>query len=292
VAALNRLRRYSVEVPRAIADRGVTPTGVVPVAVRPELNTAPLAAAWLGHASVLLRLGNQWVLTDPVFSARIGIPIGPLTIGLGRLQPPPDTASLPRPDVILLSHAHFDHLDKPSLRKLANQETRVITAAGTGRLVPRGFAQVDELGWDRELVVGGLTLRAMQPRHWGARISVDRHRGYNSYVIDSDLRRVLFAGDTALTDRFKVLASEPRKTDLAVFGIGAYDPWIHNHASPEQVWTMFNESGAKRLMPMHHSTFKLSDEPAHEPLTRLFAAAGTTREVIVGHELGSVWSEE
>lgn len=168
----------------------------------------------------------------------------------------------------------------------------MITAAGTARLVPRGFGQVDELGWDREFIANGLQLRAIQPRHWGARMTVDAHRGYNAYVLDSTDRRVLFAGDTALTERFRPLAKEPRPIDLAVFGIGAYDPWIHNHASPEQVWTMFRESGARHLLPMHHSTFKLSDEPREEPLTRLFAAAGTTASVIVGHELGRVWTDQ
>lgn len=290
MAAINRLRRYSVELPRAIRERDQVAHQRLDVSVPPEVASSSLAATWLGHASVLLRVGDQWVLTDPVFSPRIGIPIGPITIGLGRLAPAPDPAALPRPDIILLSHAHFDHLDKPSLRALAHPSTRVITAAGTARLVPRGFGQVDELGWDRELSANGLQLRAMQPRHWGARMTVDAHRGYNAYVLDSLHRRVLFAGDTALTDRFRTLASEPRRTDLAIFGIGAYDPWIHNHASPEQVWTMFQESGAEHLLPMHHSTFKLSDEPRDEPLNRLFAAAGTTAGVIVGHQLGQPWA--
>lgn len=291
MAAMGRVKRYVAELPKAVRPRERHHEPAFRLAVSPDTLASPLAAAWLGHATVLLRLGNQWILTDPVFSARIGIPVGPLTIGLGRELPTVDVHSLPRPDVVLLSHAHFDHLDKPSLRRLAHPDTRVITAAGTGRLVPRGFGQVDELAWGRELGAGSLTLRAIQPRHWGARMTVDSFRGYNSYVLDSLDKRVLFAGDTALTDCFRPLAEEPKRTDLAIFGIGAYDPWIHNHASPEQAWAMFVESGARRLMPMHHSTFKLSDEPRHEPIARLFAAAGTTQDVIVGHELATLWSE-
>ncbi len=291
-AALNRLRRYTKELPKALRQADSHDHPPLPLDLPHVVAERPLAASWLGHATVLLRLGGRWILTDPVFSARIGIPIGPVTLGLGRHAPAIDPATLPRPDLILISHAHFDHLDVPSLKRLIHPETRVVTASGTGRLIPRGFAEVDELGWDRELRVDGLTLRAMQPRHWGARVTIDRRRGYNSYLLDSDARRALFAGDTALTDRFKSLAEEPRRTDLAIFGIGAYDPWIHNHASPEQVWEMFNQSGARRLMPMHHSTFKLSDEPREEPLQRLLLAAGSTRELVVAHELGGLWVDE
>jgi len=289
--AVSRLRRYWQEIPHALRHRqGVShPSGTLPFTPPEQVVEATLAASWLGHASVLIRIGNQWVLTDPVFSHRIGIPVGPLTIGLGRLSPPPDPSRLPRPDVILLSHAHFDHLDKPTLRRFAGPHTRVITAAGTGRLVPRGFAQVDELKWNQNLSLGDVQLRAMQPRHWGARTAIDSHRGYNSYVIDASDRRVLFAGDTAMSDCFAPLARESKPIDLAIFGIGAYDPWIHNHASPEQAWEMFRQSGGRRMMPMHHSTFKLSDEPREEPLQRLLRIAGERVDQLVGLELGSTW---
>lgn len=286
--AVGRLRRYWSELPAALESRAdlSQPLSFSPPAAASE---ALLAASWLGHASVLIRVGGQWILTDPVFSHRIGIAVGPLTLGLGRLLPPPDPASLPRPDLILLSHAHFDHLDKPTLRALASPHTRVITAAGTGRLVPRGFAQVDELPWTRELTAGPLHLRAMQPRHWGARTAIDSHRGYNSYVIDAPQRRVLFAGDTAMSDCFAPLANEQKPIDLAIFGIGAYDPWIHNHASPEQAWEMYRQSGARHLMPMHHSTFKLSEEPREEPLQRLLRAAHNAQHLLVGIEPGTMW---
>ena len=273
--AINRLRRYSAEVPAAVRDHTGAALGA-PLAVDlPErVLGSSLAAAWLGHATVLVRIGGMWVLTDPVFSARIGVPLGPLTLGLSRLQPPPDLATLPPIDLVLLSHAHFDHLDKPSLKRLVSPNTTVIAAAKTGRLVPRGFGAVHELPWDGEMSVGPLRVRAIRPRHWGARLSLDTHRGFNAYVIDSEERRVLFAGDTARTDVFGTLARERKGIDLSIFGIGAYDPWVHHHATPEEAWMMHTESGGRFLMPMHHSTFKLSDEPRDEPLKRLLAAAG------------------
>lgn len=249
-----------------------------------------LGASWLGHATVLLNIAGKWVLTDPVFSRRIGVKIGPWTIGMERLKGPHLVREdLPRIDLVLISHAHFDHLDRPSLRKLVSDETVLVTAARTGRLIPKGFASVTELDWEEDIEVGGLSIRALRPNHWGARTAWDRHRGYNSYVIESPKSKVLYAGDTAITDVYKRVAKEHGGVDLSIFGIGAYDPWIHAHASPEQVWEMHNDAGGKFLLPVHHSTFQLSNEPVDEPMLRLLDVAGDQRERIVLHDPGKLW---
>lgn len=264
-----------------------------------KLAASPLAAAWVGHSTVLARIGGKWVLTDPVFSHRIGVKVGPWTFGMGRLSPPHfEAEKLPPIDLILVSHAHFDHLDKPSLRKLLRKETTVVTAAHTGRLIPRGFGEVIELPWDKETTVGPLTLRAIKPAHWGARTAWDRHRGYNAYLVQAEEdageagrgsqgrpRRLLYAGDTAQTEAFKEVGG----ADLSVFGIGAYDPWEHAHATPEQVWSMHEQSGAKYLLPVHHSTFKLSDEPVSEPMQRLLAVAGERCRRVIVAQPGQAW---
>lgn len=255
-----------------------------------RMHASSLAAMWLGHATVLLRINGQWVLTDPVLSDQIGVRLGVgvagLTVGPRRLLPAIDPSRLPTPDLILLSHAHFDHLDRPTLRALLNKRTRVVTARGTARLVPRGFGQVQELNWEEELALEGMRLQTLRPNHWGARTMWDRHRGFNSYALRGD-RSVLYAGDTAHTDAYSALGNAP--IDLSIFGIGAYDPWIAAHANPEQVWHMHRATGASRLLPMHHSTFVLSDEPLHEPLQRLYQAAGPDAEHIVGTRLGEAW---
>ncbi len=249
---------------------------------------SPLGGVWLGHASVLLRVGGAWVLTDPVFSERIGVRIGGLTIGPGRLLPTLDPRTLPPIDLILLSHAHFDHLDRPTLRALAHPRTQVITAAKTRGLIPRGFGGVHEVHWEREARVGPLRVRALRPAHWGARAALDRSRGFNSYVIDAPdvRRRVLFSGDTAYTRAFERVDG----ADLTIFGIGAYDPWEHAHATPEQAWEMHRQAGGGFLLPMHHSTFRLSDEPLHEPMQRLLQAAGKDAPRVVSRALGDVWT--
>jgi L-ascorbate metabolism protein UlaG (beta-lactamase superfamily) len=257
-----------------------------------------IGAFWIGHATVLLRMGGLNILTDPVFSRRIGMRVGGVTIGMARVCPPAaDVGHLPPIDVVMLSHAHFDHLDRPSLKRLAAGPARgatVVTAQNTRKLVPPGFGEVLELPWRQSLRLGRgaeLMVHAMQPEHWGARTAVDRHRRFNSYLLESADGRVLFAGDTAHTHAFDVLG--PVGVDLAVFGIGAYDPWEHAHATPEQVWNMYTRlsGGTPRgvLLPMHHSTFVLGREPLHEPIARLRGAAGAHASHIVAAMPGEVW---
>lgn len=253
----------------------------------PEWKDHALAATWLGHATVLLRMAGLWIITDPVFSHRIGPRVGALTFGLARSAPVPiEAEDLPGVDVTLISHAHFDHLDKPSLRRLPRGRAVAITARGTRRLVPRGFSRITELDWGGVTEVGPLHIHALRPRHWGARAAVDRRRGFNSYLLESDSHRVLFAGDTAMTDAFDHI---PHAT-LAIFGIGAYGLWDHAHATPEQVWSMFRASGADYLLPIHHSTFPMGDERPDEPLQRLMQAAGPESHLIVGAGCGDVWA--
>ena len=224
---------------------------------------------WLGHCTVLMRIGGMTVLTDPVLSHRIGVRVGPLVVGPHRQGGPAiDPETLPPIDLVLVSHAHFDHLDKPTLRKLARPSVQVITAKGTGGLIPRGFGDVIELPWGQSTEVRGVKLRAMKPAHWGARTAWDRHRQFSSYVLDAAGDRVLFAGDSGHTDAFDSLG--PIK--LGIFGIGAYRPWIDAHADPEQVMAMARAAGVRWLLPVHHSTFRLSDEPMGEPMERLLAA--------------------
>ncbi len=290
--SLSGLRRY----PRHIL-ASVQPAGrpVQRIGHGPDLDhfgRNGLSALWIGHATVLLSIGGVNILTDPVFSHRIGLKIGSRTIGLARLAPPAlDIHHLPRIDLILLSHAHFDHLDKPSLRHLASPETTVVTAAHTRRLVPPGFQRVIELGWSEHLSVAGVSLTALRPAHWGARTAYDKHRGYNSYLIQavgpgSGCERILFAGDTAMTDAFDAVGP----VDLAVFGVGGYNPWKHAHANPEQVWSMFSRVRGRLLLPVHHSTFHLSEEPTGEPMQRLLAVAGPDHRRIVCRDPGQVWS--
>jgi len=246
-----------------------------------------LQAAWIGHSTVLIRVDGFTILTDPVFSARIGIKIGPFTLGVKRLvQPAVHIPQLPVPDLILLSHAHMDHLDRPSLRKLENLSTSVITAVGTSDLLRANhYRAVHELRWGESHRVGPANVRAFEVKHWGARTRTDVHRGYNGYLIEAGGYRIIFGGDTAYTDLFRqVRTSKP--VDLAIMPIGAYNPWIHAHCNPEQALMMANHVSAEFVLPVHHRTFKLSNEPYDEPIERLLLASGSAEDRIPIREIG------
>jgi L-ascorbate metabolism protein UlaG (beta-lactamase superfamily) len=246
-----------------------------------------LHAAWLGHSTVILKVDGFTVLTDPVFSTRVGLNFGPLTVGIKRLV---DIAAplseMPHIDLILLSHAHMDHFDLPTLRRLENPGTAVVTADRTGDLLrTRRYAAVHELRWDATVQVGPAKVKAFQVAHWGARMRSDVFRGYNGYLFEINGRRLLFGGDTAYTDSFKSLRSTA-PLDVAIMPIGAYDPWIRVHCNPEEAWRMANDAGAHFVLPVHHQTFHLSREPKHEPIERLMRAAGSESGRVCLHEIG------
>lgn len=270
------------------------------VAVKPDLSDwdqRELSAVWIGHATVLLRIGGMNVITDPVFSKRIGLGMGLFTLGsTRRVMPAITLKELPKIDLVLLSHAHFDHLDRPTLHRLPDDIT-VVTARHTAGLVSDlRFREVIELDWNEDIRIGGLHIQALEANHWGARTIYDRHRGYNGYMLETmphnsnDLtdtsRRVLFFGDSAYHELYR--GFDP--VDLAIIGIGAYDPWIRNHANPEQAWEMTRHVRAARVLPVHHSTFRQSREPFDEPLSRLLAAAGRQSPSIIAHCVGDAWT--
>jgi L-ascorbate metabolism protein UlaG (beta-lactamase superfamily) len=250
---------------------------ILPAPARPwpsQWDDRGIHAAWLGHSTVLLKIDGFTILTDPVFSARAGVNCRLFTVGLKRLVEPALTlGELPKIDLVLLSHAHFDHFDIPSLRALENRRTAVITASRTADLLrPRRYARVRELAWDQRVSIGPVEVRAFRVNHWGARMRSDSYRGFNGYTIDAGRYRVVFGGDTAATDSFRGLRSS-RPYDLAIMPVGAYNPWIRNHCTPEQAWQMANEAGSEFFLPVHHQTFALSNEPYLEPIERVIDTA-------------------
>ena len=247
-----------------------------------------LTAAWLGHATVLFNLLGSRILTDPALESRVGIGRGRAKFGPRRLvQPALRARDLPPLDLLLLSHAHMDHTDLGTLRSLP-RDLPVLVQRGNRDLVRR-FRNVIELDWGETVEVGGLAVESIPVRHWGARMVTDSHRGYGGFLVRKAGRTVVFAGDTAYTDLFAGLRSRG-PIDLAILPIGAYDPWISNHASPEQAWEMFRDLGAEYLLPIHHSTFRLSREPLEEPIQRLLAASGDDRWRVALTEVGQTWT--
>jgi L-ascorbate metabolism protein UlaG (beta-lactamase superfamily) len=250
-----------------------------------------ITIANLGHATLLMNFRGVRIISDPTLFDHVGFALGPFgTIGPRRLVPAPLRPDrLQTLDLILITHAHMDHLDLPSLNALP-KHTPVVACTGCAALIrPLGFTDVRELRWGESAAIDGLTVTAMGARHWGKRWPpFGRAYGFNSYVLSRDGHQMLLACDSADTNLFAALARNP--PEIAAFSIGAYDPWIANHANPEQVWQMFRATGARYLIPIHWGTFRLSKEPIDEPLRRLLAAAGNDANQIVDRRIGLAWT--
>lgn len=272
---------------------------ITPAFAKPEplkWNDSDVTAAWIGHATVLINFFGVKVVTDPVLFPRIGIRLPGFTIGPKRLTAPAlKFRELPRIDLIVLSHAHFDHFDLRSLHHF-DENTCVITAPNTADLLRwTRLRAITELRWGETKVLniasqtaGDIAISAFQVKHWGARKQRDTYRGYNGYVIERNGRRILFGGDTAMTNTFAPLRQDG-EIDLAIMSIGAYNPWIHSHCTPEQAVEMATAAGARFIMPVHHQTFRLSFEPLREPTERFQAALKETPERIALREIGETF---
>jgi len=288
-----RVRRWSVYLWREAIRETWRP--LAPAAARPrpgEWDDAKVTMAWLGHATVLINFFGVRIITDPVLFSRVGIRFAGLTLGPKRLIAPAlRVRELPEIDLVLLSHAHFDHLDRRTLRRLG-RAAAVVTAPRTSDLLRgTGMRDVRELRWGESQMVdkgGGVTITAFRVQHWGARMQHDNHRGYNGYLIERAGRRIIFGGDTAMTEAFGELRSHGR-IDVALMSIGCYNPWIRTHCTPEEALAMADAAGAEYILPIHHQTFRLSFEPPREPIERLEAALHRAPERIALREIGETF---
>jgi L-ascorbate metabolism protein UlaG (beta-lactamase superfamily) len=290
----SRVRRWLGHLWREWAVESWRP--IAPAFAKPEpakWNDAQVTIAWIGHATVLINFFGIQILTDPVLFSRIGIRLPGFTIGPKRLTVAALTFDeLPKIDIVLLSHAHFDHFDLRTLRRF-DRDTRVITAPRTRDLLRwTKLRNMTELRWNEgksiETVAGEIDVVAFPVNHWGARRQRDTYRGYNGYLLERHDRRILFSGDTAFTNSFAELRKHG-PVDLAIMSIGAYNPWIRSHATPEQAIEMANAAGAQFIMPVHHQTFRLSFEPFHEPIERFTAALRDQPERIALREIGETF---
>jgi L-ascorbate metabolism protein UlaG (beta-lactamase superfamily) len=255
-----RLIRHSVVTPRT----GVTRK---PVFTR----NGELGLTFIGHSSFFLQAAGQTVLLDPNFAKWLFV--------LKRLRRPGlHIRDLPAIDLVLVTHAHFDHLHRPSLRAIARR-TRQLRGKAPAIVLPNqvsdlvedlGFREIVELRWWEHCDFDGLRVTQVPARHWGARIIRDDHRGYGGYVIHSPHHSLYHAGDTAYFDGFREIGQRLRP-ELALLPIGAYHPpsFRNVHTSPEDALRAFVELGSRWMVPMHYGSFRLSHEPMDEPLKLL-----------------------
>jgi L-ascorbate metabolism protein UlaG (beta-lactamase superfamily) len=184
---------------------------------------------------------------------------------------------------VLLTHAHMDHLNRPSLRAVVREMRRrgkpapvAIVPNGVEDLVSDlGFAKVVALRWWETAEVGELTVTATPAKHWGARMFKDTHRGFGGYVLKApEAKTIYHSGDTAYFDGFREIG-QWLAPEIALLPIGAYFPDSYRsvHTSPEEALKAFFDLDAEKMVPMHYNTFRLGREPMDEPLPRLLAAA-------------------
>jgi L-ascorbate metabolism protein UlaG (beta-lactamase superfamily) len=248
--------------PRFISD--VEPSNPPPV-----VEDGSVRATLINHSTVLLqqRVGN--ILTDPIWSERTSPVswIGPRR----RRSPGAAFEHLPRIDLVLLSHNHYDHLDLPTLRLLAARcDSKFIVPSGVARLLhAQNIGPVHELDWGESLSVAGFTIHCVPALHFSSRGIFDRNRTlWCGYVIESKERIVYFAADTAFGPHFAQIREHFGSPDLALLPIGAYEPrWFMSavHMAPDEAIRAHEILGAKTSIAIHHGTFQLADEGIDAP---------------------------
>lgn len=286
------------DVVKFLADRGertrsaTPPRGSFPVATPniayPRAAESEFRATWIGHSTVLLQIHGLNVITDPVFSQR-AFPVqwtGPRRV----MDPGLAIDALPPIDVVLQSHNHYDHLDRPAVKRIAKDHPQATWIAPLGLAAyvrPWGVRKIAELDWWQETLVSGLRVTATPARHFSGRGLGDRNKSlWCGYGLEMNGTRAYFAGDTAYHPEFGRIGAECGPFDLVMIPIGAYDPrWFMHvvHVDPEEAVQVYQDlisSHAATPLPVmlgiHWGTFRLTDEPMDEPPRR---AADRWREI-------------
>jgi len=230
---------------------------------------------WLGHSTLFIDLGGVRLLTDPIFAASL-TPRAPRNIPvLARAD------ELPGLDWVLLSHAHRDHLDRPSVLSLERRwKPHYAVPLGLDRFLRRWgipAERVVALDWGQSVAdLDDLGITCLPARHWSQRELGDRNRTlWCSFLVRRGGNRVYYVGDSALDDVFAEIGDAYPGIDLALVPIGAYEPedfMTHQHMAPEQALECFEGLAAKRMLSIHWGTYKLADEALDDPPQRLAAA--------------------
>lgn len=224
--------------------------------------------AWIGHSTLLINFYGKIILTDPAFFEGIGLYIGGFILGLRRATLPALTIDeIPRPDIVLISHAHMDHMDYKTLKAFTEMypgKLDCITAFNTKDVInDLQWKSLQEMDWLEELKLNDVKFKALEVKHRGWRYPGEKDRSggfitdgrsYNAYILERNGKKILFGGDTTFTDKFKQHKNEA--VDIAIMPIGGYNPWRSFHCTPEEALVMAEyHLGAKYFIPMHCKTF-------------------------------------
>lgn len=234
----------------------------------PPVAEGQVCITWIGHASFLIQTSRTSILVDPIWAKWLKV--------FKRIKHPGlELHDLPDIDLVLVTHAHFDHLDKKTLRAVAAEQP-IVVPQNVGNLVHGlGFNRVDELRTWQSIEHEDVKVTLTPAHHWGARMLHDSHRGFGGFLIEFAGRSILHCGDSAYVKNIFPQIANRARVEIALMPIGAYDaPTKRNvHMNPEEAILAFQELRAEKLVPMHYGSFRLSYEPPHEPPARLIERA-------------------
>ena len=228
--------------------------------------------AWIGHATFLIKLGNTTIITDPVFSKNAG----PLIFGPDRFTDPAlSLDEIPKTDLFLLTHNHYDHLDKSTIRKFPFKDAKVLLPLKLGKYFKPRFKDINEMDWYDEIKVNSdLKITFLPAVHWSKRSLTDTNKTlWGNFLIEYKGKKILFACDTGYGNIYKDLGEKYGPIDITMINIGAYnfkpmfDKSIY-HTTPEEALNVAQDLKSKKVIGMHWGTFVLSLEPIMEPRKR------------------------
>jgi len=231
------------------------------------MHNGETAVTWLGHAGFLIQLGGKNILVDPNWALWHG-PVKRLS------HPTLAARHLPYIDLVLITHAHFDHLHLPSLRSIAAGQP-IVVPEGVGSVVKScAFSKIVEMDYWSTVKFGNLEVTFTPTKHWGARFIHDTYRKFGAYILKCGDQSIFHCGDSSIFDGFTEIGKRA-EFDIALMPIGAYRAPSGRavHMNPEEALEAFDMMGAKQLLPMHYGTFPLGGEPIKEPAERLMKAA-------------------
>lgn len=250
------------------------PLPVSPITVETLETTQEGTLYRLGHSTVLMKLNGQWWLTDPIFSERAS-PVS--WAGPKRFHPPPIALeALPDITAVILSHDHYDHLDKATIKALSGRVGKFLAPLGVGDIliqwgVPKD--KVIQLDWWQEKEIGGVKFTSVPSQHFSGRLPFNRNRTlWTSWVIKSAEYNLFFSGDTGYHKEFKEIGERFGPFDITMLEIGAYDQmWPGVHMHPHQVIQAYKDLQGRYLMPIHNGTFDLGFHAWDEPFNTITA---------------------
>jgi len=250
--------------------------------------------AWIGHATFLIKLGETTIITDPVFSKNAG----PLIFGPKRyVEPAIQLKEIPKTDVFLLTHNHYDHQDMSTIRRFPYKDAKVLLPLKLGKYFKR-YKDVNEMDWYDEIQVNNdLKITLLPAVHWSKRSLTDTNKTlWGNFLIEYKNKKIFFACDTGYGNIYKELGEKYGPIDLSMINIGAYDfrPMFEKstyHTTPEEALNIAQDLKSKKVLGTHWGTFVLSLEPIMEPRVRFKNSAekfGFNKEDAIIFKIGEI----